>query len=291
MKFKSKYSLLIILLGVILAIPGCHTKKKRNPLEKYLAERSSGDRLTDIIMFNTVYNLALAREYFTYAHYLDQLRQYDDSQVFKAKAKAILANQEVDLSGPFDVDIPADRIAELEKSHGVLLKQLMNGAQKERPSMVARATALYECLRFALKTGDNWNADRCKSELDTQLLRLTGQQVIAQTPANLQLDEKVRNIYFAPDSSKLSKADDNKLAAVAKLAKQYPKIKILLNSYTDHSGSENYNMGLSKLRAAAVKKKLISLGLDAKRIEFYAYGSYDSNVESGNQRRVEIVLE
>jgi OOP family OmpA-OmpF porin len=55
--------------------------------------------------------------------------------------------------------------------------------------------------------------------------------------------------------------------------KKYPGAKVLLEGHTDHTGTDAYNMDLSKRRADSVKKYLVdNFNADAARISTVGYG-------------------
>ena len=63
------------------------------------------------------------------------------------------------------------------------------------------------------------------------------------------------------------------LEKVANFLKDYPKTSAELEGHTDSIGTDEYNMGLSKRRAASVKKYLVEkFNIDAARITTVGYG-------------------
>ena len=78
------------------------------------------------------------------------------------------------------------------------------------------------------------------------------------------------------------------------LLSQYPNVTITAEGHASSDGSSAYNQKLSEQRAAALKDHLVSIGVDANRIETIGYGETkpieDNNTVSGrkNNRRVEI---
>jgi outer membrane protein OmpA-like peptidoglycan-associated protein len=84
------------------------------------------------------------------------------------------------------------------------------------------------------------------------------------------------------------------LESLRALLSQYPNVTITAEGHASSDGSSSYNQKLSEQRAAALKDHLISIGVDANRIETIGYGetkpTEDNNTVSGrkNNRRVEI---
>jgi outer membrane protein OmpA-like peptidoglycan-associated protein len=99
---------------------------------------------------------------------------------------------------------------------------------------------------------------------------------------------------FSASSSKLSAENRATLESLRALLSQYPNVTITAEGHASSDGSSSYNQKLSEQRAAALKDHLVSIGVDANRIETIGYGETkpieDNNTVSGrkNNRRVEI---
>jgi outer membrane protein OmpA-like peptidoglycan-associated protein len=77
----------------------------------------------------------------------------------------------------------------------------------------------------------------------------------------------IYGIYFDTDSDKLKPESDAALAEIGKLMKARPELELLVVGHTDNQGKLNYNMDLSKRRAASVVKALTEgHGVDASRL-------------------------
>ena len=86
---------------------------------------------------------------------------------------------------------------------------------------------------------------------------------------------------------------------VQKLAdffKQYPQRKVMIEGFTDSTGSDTRNQELSDQRAYSVRTALLGMGIGADRITSRGYGeSYPvagNDTAAGRQlnRRVEIIV-
>jgi outer membrane protein OmpA-like peptidoglycan-associated protein len=86
------------------------------------------------------------------------------------------------------------------------------------------------------------------------------------------------------------------LNSVALVLKKYNKTLIDVNGHTDSTGSDQYNLDLSRRRAQSVASYLSAQGVDGRRFAVNGYGESDpiaSNAtEAGRaqNRRVEIYL-
>ncbi len=54
--------------------------------------------------------------------------------------------------------------------------------------------------------------------------------------------------------------------------KQYPSVRIMVEGHCDERGTREYNLALGDRRAYAVKEFLVSLGVDAARLQTKSYG-------------------
>ena len=65
-------------------------------------------------------------------------------------------------------------------------------------------------------------------------------------------------IYFDTDKTEIKKDSVPTLEEIAALLKDRPKLRVLVVGHTDSTGEREYNMGLSRRRAEAVVKYLVS---------------------------------
>ncbi len=87
-----------------------------------------------------------------------------------------------------------------------------------------------------------------------------------------------------------------RIAQLADVMKEYPERNVLLEGFTDSTGSEATNQQLSERRALSVRQELVARGIDARRIVTRGhadrYPIADNGTAAGRQqnRRVEAVL-
>lgn len=104
------------------------------------------------------------------------------------------------------------------------------------------------------------------------------------------------DVTFAVDSTEVSPAFQAALTKVAQSMIQYPDSLVDVYGHTDSTGSDAYNLDLSKRRADAVARYLISRGVSSARIQTQGMGeSYpvaDNNTAEGRglNRRVEVKI-
>jgi len=80
------------------------------------------------------------------------------------------------------------------------------------------------------------------------------------------------DILFAVDSAVLSPQSMAGLDEFAQVMRTYPKTAILVQGYTDSTGSEQYNLQLSQRRANAVQNHLALRQVEQSRMESIGYG-------------------
>jgi outer membrane protein OmpA-like peptidoglycan-associated protein len=103
-------------------------------------------------------------------------------------------------------------------------------------------------------------------------------------------------VLFNVDNASLLPAAQTNIANLARVLNKYPDTDILVEGDTDATGTEEYNVALSKRRAQSVADYLASLSVARTRIGVVGLGETNpvasNDTESGRQqnRRVEIAI-
>jgi peptidoglycan-associated lipoprotein len=79
-------------------------------------------------------------------------------------------------------------------------------------------------------------------------------------------------VMFMFDKSELTPEAQAILQRQAEWLDQYPNITVNIEGHADERGTREYNIALGERRADAVKKYLISLGVERSRITSISYG-------------------
>ena len=79
-------------------------------------------------------------------------------------------------------------------------------------------------------------------------------------------------IHFALDRADLTPEARTTLAAKAEILRNSPAVSLRIAGHADERGSDEYNLALSKRRAAEAKRFLMQQGIDSTRIETVGYG-------------------
>lgn len=103
-------------------------------------------------------------------------------------------------------------------------------------------------------------------------------------------------ILFDVDRAEVQQPAQENLTNLAVILNKYDDTLILIEGHTDSSGSNEYNLGLSRSRAQAVANHLSGVAVDATRFTIMGYGEdqpiADNGTYDGRQanRRVEIAI-
>ncbi|MBX7231708.1 MAG: peptidoglycan-associated lipoprotein Pal [Bdellovibrionales bacterium] len=103
------------------------------------------------------------------------------------------------------------------------------------------------------------------------------------------------SINFEYDKSSLSPESRKKLADNAGWIKENKNVSVQVEGHCDSRGTVEYNLALGERRAQAVKKYLVSLGIDGKRLSVISYGkekplaSGDAEADYAKNRRANFV--
>jgi OOP family OmpA-OmpF porin len=127
------------------------------------------------------------------------------------------------------------------------------------------------------------------------------------TPAGVDVDDRgcpvkdevvlsIDRLGFAFDSAELDASSKAALDAAVDVIKSHSAVKMDVVGYTDSSGPESYNQGLSERRAQAAVDYLVSRGVDASQLRAVGRGEADPVASNDTRdgrirnRRVELVV-
>ncbi len=96
-------------------------------------------------------------------------------------------------------------------------------------------------------------------------------------PATSPTDEEIiqrqlQPVFFALDSDRL---DDSGRAALdndARVLRENPRLRVMIEGHCDERGTVEYNQALGERRAAAAKAYLVQAGIDGSRLSTVSYG-------------------
>lgn len=79
-------------------------------------------------------------------------------------------------------------------------------------------------------------------------------------------------ILFETDRFNVDSEDQDVLQRQAQWLAQYPGTRITVEGHADERGTRDYNLALGERRANSAKNFLVSIGVDASRIQTVSYG-------------------
>ena len=104
------------------------------------------------------------------------------------------------------------------------------------------------------------------------------------------------DVLFDTDKAQLKSGGVRNLQKLADFFQQYPQRNVLIEGFTDSTGSGDHNQQLSERRAESVRTALLGMGMSQDRITWRGYGEAHpvagNDTAAGRQqnRRVEMVV-
>jgi len=94
----------------------------------------------------------------------------------------------------------------------------------------------------------------------------------AAAPAIVEKGRVTLNVLFDTNKAVIKKSSFREVDNLITVMKDYPELKVTIEGHTDNVGSAASNKKLSQRRADAVKKYMVSKGIDASRLEAVGFG-------------------
>lgn len=129
------------------------------------------------------------------------------------------------------------------------------------------------------------------------LLLYFGTKKINMFPSAAEGAKKFNDVKFFPNDATVVESWEPMMDSLATYLKENDRLEVMLRGYSDNSGTEAYNLGLSRQRAVEIKKKLTMRGVSEYRIEIEAKGAEDpigdNNTYEGRiaNNRVAIIIQ
>ncbi|MDA5093552.1 OmpA family protein [Aliiroseovarius sp. KMU-50] len=174
---------------------------------------------------------------------------------------------------------------------GAMLGGVIGALSRDRGKL--KGAAVGAAIGAGLGGAIGASLDKQARELDAAMgndqVRIvnTGESLVVTMP---------QDILFATDSSVVNYGLHSDLAALARNLQNYPNSNVEVIGHTDNVGDANYNLSLSRQRAASVAAVLFQNGVPSSRVITVGRGEHSpvaSNLTpEGRQqnRRVEIII-
>ncbi len=89
---------------------------------------------------------------------------------------------------------------------------------------------------------------------------------------NELFEQNVKDAYFDFNKADIRGDARDSLAKTAEFLRSYPQVRVTIEGHCDERGSTEYNIGLGERRAQAAKNYLVSLGINASRMDTVSWG-------------------
>jgi OOP family OmpA-OmpF porin len=240
---------------------------------------------------------ALEREYSAMAAEEAIERDAADEAHFSGKAAMAAGNKSVKPDAPTSRTLPGTDTAFADSTYNRILAAYDNGAADSHPNELATAQAAYDCWLQENEEGYQllhiW---RCRDAANAALAAIE-KQPEPVAPAMAAMPSQEFTLYFAFDSDALSPAAQDTVTAISSAYGQRNGDDMNIIGHTDTSGSNDYNLALSKRRADAVARALAGAGVSSSVMDEAAVGEIAPAVNTGDgvreplNRRVVVTIE
>jgi peptidoglycan-associated lipoprotein len=99
-----------------------------------------------------------------------------------------------------------------------------------------------------------------------------GNEYSDSTTSEFLADGISNRVFFSFDSSELDHESKETLKQQAEWMKSHESVNFVIEGHCDFRGTAEYNIALGERRADMAKRFLVSLGVDASRLEVISYG-------------------
>jgi outer membrane protein OmpA-like peptidoglycan-associated protein len=182
----------------------------------------------------------------------------------------------------------------------VRLRRLLTLSEAQRADLEARRRLSEQEMQALRERADSLR--NAAEEANRRLAEAVGQlrSLVAEI-TNLQQTQRglvisLSDILFDVGKSTLKPGAQASIGRIAVVLRQYPQHQILVEGHTDATGSDEFNLQLSRDRASSVRTELVAGGVEASKISAEGFGESrpvaTNDTPAGRQqnRRVEIVI-
>ena len=173
----------------------------------------------------------------------------------------------------------------------------MKAEDAERAAQAARDAAAAATQQKNQAQANESEAQRLAAEANARNQQLEAQLAdLAAKKTERGLIITLGDVLFSVDQAKLNADGVRMVQRLATVLQQNPKRAVLVEGFTDSTGSAQHNQDLSERRSMAVRDALLDLGVARSQIAVRGYGAAypvapnDTAMNRQLNRRVEIVL-
>ncbi|MCM2327976.1 MAG: OmpA family protein [Lysobacter sp.] len=213
------------------------------------------------------------------AQYSQRQAEASQRQSEASQRSAELSRRESDAS---------QRSAELSRRESDVAR--MNAEAAQRQAGAERQAANVALLNAQDARQQTEEARRRSRELEAQLVALEARKTDRGMVVTLG------DVLFDTDEAQLKAGGVRNVQKLADFFKEHPQRNVMIEGFTDSTGTGDHNQRLSDRRADSVRTALLGMGMNSDRITWRGYGeSYPvagNDTAAGRQmnRRVELVV-
>jgi OmpA-OmpF porin, OOP family len=268
-----------LLLGAALALAACSNFSSSPPMRgNALLEPINVPATASPAPAGANFTQALSAEYAQFATDLvNKNRNWANGDYFARKGAAAgrgdVVVPEQNSNWLIPLEVPLKTRDELADGRSRLVAALDGGGRDRYPALAARAQERYDCWVEGME--EDWKAaqsGQCHADFLAALAELEsnlrgGAKPAAAPPAAPPpAAGRQYNVYFDFDKANVTPEAQAIVGQIATNAKSGDK-RVVIVGKADLSGSDAYNLALSKRRADAVKAALAAAGIPADRVE------------------------
>lgn len=299
---KKSY-LQILLAGAVLTLSACASSPRTTSLlEQVRADYAQAQRNPKVSTYAPL-EMQSASEALAKAEAAAKERESletVDKLAYLTKQKIALANEvasrkssEADIAGSAAV---RDQVR-LDQRTQEVNQARMKAQESERAAQAARDAAATATQQKNVAQANEAEAQRLAAEARAKNQQLEAQlSELAAKKTERGLIITLGDVLFSVDQARLNADGVSMVQRLATVLQQNPKRVVLVEGFTDSTGSSQHNQDLSERRSMAVRDALLELGVARTQISVRGYGEAhpvapnDSATNRQLNRRVEIVL-
>lgn len=206
---------------------------------------------------------------------------------------AYIAKQKIALTQ----EVAKQRTAEADVAAVGKERDQIRLAQRTNEAEAARASAEKSRMAAEVAQGEAMRAQRQAQDAQARTAQLESQLAeLAAKKTERGILITLGDVLFGTDQARLNADGMNKARNLALVLQQNPTRNVMVEGFTDSTGTAAHNLDLSERRAMAVRDALQEMGVSRERVAVRGYGELypvagNDNADSRQMnRRVEIIL-
>lgn len=280
---------LSVMLAATAVFAGCSTMPPANPqLEEARQDFQAAQANPDVVNLAPV-QLKEAHDALDSAN--NAWIHHDSDQ--KVNELAYVAKQKIAVSQ----ETAKQKVAEQSIANAAKERDQMRLDQRTQEANKAKMDASIAQSQTAAAQNEAADAQRKQQEAEAHAQQLESElSDLSAQKTDRGIVVTFGDVLFNTDEATLKQSGLSDVQKLADILKQNPQRVVLIEGYTDNTGTPEHNQLLSERRALAVGTALTELGISRDRITTRGYGeaypAASNDTAAGRQfnRRVEIVL-